>query len=135
MGYDTERFDDFICPVCKDVVQDPVYFPNDFGFCEFNFCRECITQAFNLFPLDSSSGNSIVPAQRYMKKAHDKLELKCKNFEYGCEKKCSILLIDMHENSCAFSKCDQCGSVPVDKIKLEKNKKSLEEQIKKLQKV
>ena len=77
----------------------------------------------------------LFPAQRYMKKAHDKLELKCKNSKDGCEKKCSIALIDSHEISCVYSKCDKCGSVPMNKIKLEKNNKSLEEQIKKLKKV
>ena len=50
MGYDLERFDediddDFICPICLVVLQDPVYFPK----CDHTFCRECINRSMQLY--------------------------------------------------------------------------------------
>ena len=81
MGYNTELFEDrdaiddhFICTICQDVLQDPVYFPS----CEHTFCRSCITQSLErnaTCPMDRTpqSTRTFRPALRYVKKNLNKL--------------------------------------------------------------
>ena len=45
MGYGTERFvghvdEEFICPLCSDVLEAPAHAPS----CEHLFCRKCILE-------------------------------------------------------------------------------------------
>ena len=81
MGYNTDRFenkndidDDFICAICQDVLEDPVFFLE----CEHTFCRECIDIAMLVkseCPVDRGvqSPQNIRPILRYFKKKINQL--------------------------------------------------------------
>ena len=81
MGYDTDRFEnseqidkDLFCPICRDILQDPVYFRD----CEHSFCRKCITSYIKIKEECPVDGNSckltdIKPIVRFMKKSLNQL--------------------------------------------------------------
>ena len=76
MGYDTDRFEnseqidkDLYCPICADILQDPVCFPQ----CEHSFCRECITRSLEIMkecPVDRNycEPEDLKPIGRFKKK-------------------------------------------------------------------
>ncbi|OPJ83663.1 RING finger protein 151 [Patagioenas fasciata monilis] len=51
------------------------------------------------------------PLYRYMKNDLNRLQLHCKNREYGCEMICSLESIDRHERECEYSqiRCSNAG--------------------------
>ena len=81
MGYDTDRFEnseqidkDLFCPICRDILQDPVYFRD----CEHSFCLKCITSYVNIkqeCPVDGTSCKltDLKPIVRFMKKSLNQL--------------------------------------------------------------
>uniref|UniRef100_A0A8D0BVC9 RING finger protein 151-like n=1 Tax=Salvator merianae TaxID=96440 RepID=A0A8D0BVC9_SALMN len=109
MGYDTERFvgyvnEGLLCCICRDVLEDPLQAP-----CEHAFCASCIhgwLVHHNSCPEDRQPLDLPIlrPLYRYMKNDLNRLQLHCKNREYGCEMVCSLESIDRHECECDYSR-------------------------------
>uniref|UniRef100_A0A8B9SL15 E3 ubiquitin-protein ligase NRDP1 n=1 Tax=Anas platyrhynchos TaxID=8839 RepID=A0A8B9SL15_ANAPL len=104
MGYDIERFvgyvnEGLLCSICRDVLEDPLQAP-----CEHAFCTACIHGWLRF-------KNSYSFVHRYMKNDLNRLQLHCKNREYGCEMVCSLESIDRHERECEYSQipCSNAG--------------------------
>ncbi|NXA33602.1 RNF41 ligase, partial [Eudromia elegans] len=108
MGYDTERFvgyvnEGLLCSICRDVLEDALQAP-----CEHAFCAACIhgwLLHHSNCPEDRQAldGALLRPLYRYMKNDLNRLQLHCKNREYGCEMVCSLESIDRHERECEYS--------------------------------
>lgn len=116
MGYDIERFvgyvnEGLLCSICRDVLEDPLQAP-----CEHAFCTACIhgwLVHHSNCPEDRQAIDVSVlrPLYRYMKNDLNRLQLHCKNREYGCEMVCSLESIDRHERECEYSQipCSNAG--------------------------
>ncbi|XP_074843033.1 uncharacterized protein LOC142009219 isoform X1 [Carettochelys insculpta] len=116
MGYDIERFvgyvnEGLLCCICRDVLEDPLQAP-----CEHAFCTACIhgwLVHHNNCPEDRQALDMSVlrPLYRYMKNDLNRLQLRCKNRERGCEMVCSLESIDRHERECEYSQisCSNAG--------------------------
>lgn len=94
MGWDINRFVDYdeidrelLCPICTDVLDDPVQTE-----CDHNFCRECIIQwlsngnANNVCPTDMRplAANQLKQASRIITNFIDRLIIRCQNYDNGC---------------------------------------------------
>ncbi|XP_009815482.1 RING finger protein 151 [Gavia stellata] len=116
MGYDIERFvgyvnEGLLCSICRDVLEDPLQAP-----CEHAFCTACIhgwLVHHSNCPEDRQmiDVSSLRPLYRYMKNDLNRLQLHCKNREYGCQMVCSLESIDRHERECEYSQipCSNAG--------------------------
>ncbi|XP_051467164.1 RING finger protein 151-like [Apus apus] len=108
MGYDIERFvgyvnEGLLCSICRDVLEDPLQAP-----CEHAFCTACIhgwLLHHSNCPEDRQMVDvtSLRPLYRYMRNDLNRLQLHCKNREYGCVMICSLESIDRHERECEYS--------------------------------
>ncbi|KAM6318763.1 E3 ubiquitin-protein ligase NRDP1-like [Aegotheles albertisi] len=116
MGYDIERFvgyvnEGLLCSICRDVLEDPLQAP-----CEHAFCTACI-HAWLVHCSSCPEDRQMVdvsllrPLYRYMKNDLNRLQLHCKNREYGCVMICSLESIDKHERECEYSQvpCSNAG--------------------------
>ncbi|XP_062987027.1 RING finger protein 151-like [Elgaria multicarinata webbii] len=109
MGYDIERFvgyvnEGLLCCICRDVLEDPLQAP-----CEHAFCTSCIhgwLVHHNSCPEDRQPLDLAVlrPLYRYMRNDLNRLQLRCRNRESGCEMVCSLESIDRHERECEYSR-------------------------------
>ncbi|XP_035749727.1 RING finger protein 151 isoform X1 [Egretta garzetta] len=108
MGYDIERFvgyvnEGLLCSICRDVLEDPLQAP-----CEHAFCTTCI-HGWLVHHSNCPEDRQMIdvsllrPLYRYMKNDLNRLQLHCKNREYGCEMVCSLESIDRHERECEYS--------------------------------
>ncbi|XP_008948310.1 PREDICTED: RING finger protein 151-like [Merops nubicus] len=127
MGYDIERFvgyvnEGLLCSICRDVLEEPLQAP-----CEHAFCSACIhgwLGRHGSCPEDRQGidVSLLRPLYRYMKNDLNRLQLHCKNREYGCEMVCSLESIDRHERECEYSQipCSNTGcTVQVERRNLE----------------
>ncbi|XP_068252687.1 E3 ubiquitin-protein ligase NRDP1-like isoform X2 [Nyctibius grandis] len=116
MGYDIERFvgyvnEGLLCSICRDVLEDPLQAP-----CEHAFCTACI-HGWLVHHSNCPEDRQMIdvsllrPLYRYMKNDLNRLQLHCKNREYGCEMICSLESIDRHERECEYSQipCSNTG--------------------------
>ncbi|KAM9302976.1 RING finger protein 151-like isoform 1-T9 [Morus bassanus] len=116
MGYDIERFvgyvnEGLLCSICRDVLEDPLQAP-----CEHAFCTACI-HGWLVHHSNCPEDRQMIdisllrPLYRYMKNDLNRLQLHCKNREYGCEMVCSLESIDRHERECEYSQipCSNAG--------------------------
>ncbi|KAM6101035.1 RING finger protein 151-like isoform 1-T7 [Theristicus caerulescens] len=116
MGYDIERFvgyvnEGLLCSICRDVLEDPLQAP-----CEHAFCTVCI-HGWLVHHSNCPEDRQMIdvsllrPLYRYMKNDLNRLQLHCKNREYGCEMVCSLESIDRHERECEYSQipCSNAG--------------------------
>ncbi|XP_009322693.1 PREDICTED: RING finger protein 151-like [Pygoscelis adeliae] len=116
MGYDTERFvgyvnEGLLCSICRDVLEDPLQAP-----CEHAFCTACI-HGWLVHHSNCPEDRQMIdvsllrPLYRYMRNDLNRLQLHCKNREYGCEMVCSLESIDRHERECEYSQiaCSNAG--------------------------
>ncbi len=117
MGFDVDRFvesiEDFLCPICQDVVECPVQVSN----CEHIFCTDCITQwianqpncPVDKLPIEE---HQLIPTSRFFRNLYNRLIIKC---IYGCEEIVEIEMVVNHQMNCAFNpdfniECDNgCG--------------------------
>jgi len=132
MGYDLGLFegnedeivDDLICPICKGVLENPLYAPN----CEHAFCEECISEWLNQHqncPLDRQPLllRDMKPIPRIMKNLLGKLRVKCENAEHGCEAIVRLDNLVEHSAQCEFNPkrpipCESCEmEIPKNQIK------------------
>ncbi|NXU03125.1 RNF41 ligase, partial [Buphagus erythrorhynchus] len=108
MGYDIERFvgyvnEGLLCSICRDVLEDPLQAP-----CEHAFCTACI-HGWLVHHSNCPEDRQVIdvsllrPLYRYMKNDLNRLQLHCRNREYGCEMVCSLESIDRHERECEYS--------------------------------
>lgn len=76
-----------------------------------NFSFSSQSGKFNLLNNDQRFKNSYSFVHRYMKNDLNRLQLHCKNREYGCEMVCSLESIDRHERECEYSQipCSNAG--------------------------
>ncbi|XP_061851591.1 RING finger protein 151 isoform X1 [Colius striatus] len=116
MGYDIERFvgyvnEGLLCSICRDVLEDPLQAP-----CEHAFCTACI-HGWLVHHSNCPEDRQMIdvsllrPLYRYMRNDLNRLQLHCKNREYGCEMICSLESIDRHERECEYSQipCSNAG--------------------------
>ncbi|XP_064010774.1 RING finger protein 151-like isoform X1 [Pogoniulus pusillus] len=116
MGYDIDRFvgyvnEGLLCSICRDVLEDPLQAP-----CEHAFCTACI-HGWLVHHSNCPEDRQMIdvsllrPLYRYMKNDLNRLQLHCKNREYGCEMVCSLESIDRHERECEYSQipCSNAG--------------------------
>lgn len=116
MGYDIERFvgyvnEGLLCSICRDVLEDPLQAP-----CEHAFCTACI-HGWLVHHSNCPEDRQVIdvsllrPLYRYMKNDLNRLQLHCRNREYGCEMVCSLESIDRHERECEYSQipCSNAG--------------------------
>ncbi|TRZ12828.1 hypothetical protein HGM15179_014284 [Zosterops borbonicus] len=127
MGYDIERFvgyvnEGLLCSICRDVLEDPLQAP-----CEHAFCTACI-HGWLVHHSNCPEDRQVIdvsllrPLYRYMKNDLNRLQLHCRNREYGCEMVCSLESIDRHERECEYSQipCSNAGcSVQVERRNLD----------------
>lgn len=76
-----------------------------------NFSFSSQSRKFNFFNNDQRFKNSYSFVHRYMKNDLNRLQLHCKNREYGCEMVCSLESLDRHERECEYSQipCSNAG--------------------------
>ncbi|XP_054023280.1 RING finger protein 151 [Dryobates pubescens] len=127
MGYDIDRFvgyvnEGLLCSICRDVLEDPLQAP-----CEHAFCTACI-HGWLVHHSNCPEDRQMIdvsllrPLYRYMKNDLNRLQLHCKNREYGCEMVCSLESIDRHERECEYSQipCSNAGcTVQIERRNLE----------------
>lgn len=112
MGYDIKRFresdvnEEFICPICQDVLEDPVLVEN----CEHLFCRQCInkwlqTSKTKLCPIDRIEINesTLRPPQRSFRNLITSLLISCDFQINGCEEWVKIEELSTHAMNCVFN--------------------------------
>ncbi|MGH0151237.1 UNVERIFIED_CONTAM: hypothetical protein FKN15_040559 [Acipenser sinensis] len=96
--------DGLLCCICRDVLENPLQAP-----CEHAYCTSCIhgwlvhhhncpedRQALDL--------SMLRPLFRYMRNDLNRLQIRCRNREHGCEMVCSLESVDRHERECEYSR-------------------------------
>jgi E3 ubiquitin-protein ligase NRDP1 len=91
MGYDVARFlgdveNDVICPICREVLEDPLQVPE----CEHAFCKDCIQEWLTRqtwCPIDRGElvADRLKPVPRILRNLLSKLDISCDNAKYGCQ--------------------------------------------------
>jgi protein-L-isoaspartate(D-aspartate) O-methyltransferase len=112
MGYDIKRFresdvnEEFICPICQDVLEDPILVEN----CEHLFCRQCINEWLQksetkLCPIDRTEINesTLRPPQRSFRNLITSLLISCDFQTNGCEEWVKIEELSTHAMNCVFN--------------------------------
>lgn len=108
MGIDTARFigkqhELFICPVCRDVVEDPVTTDP----CDHLFCKSCLKTG--TCPLCRTQFSRTKTIGRIAIEVYKSLVFKCA-FD-GCHEELKIDTYKSHERSCPHGRCPNCGCI------------------------
>lgn len=106
MGYDIARFqnkvdEEFICPICLGVLEEPVMVPR----CEHSFCKNCINEWLDQqrsCPVDRQSVTSseLKPVPRILKNFLSHLLITCDFADLGCSVVVKLELLETHEKEC-----------------------------------
>lgn len=109
MGYDIERFqsevdEEFICPICSDVLEHPVMVP----MCEHAFCKICINEWLvqqNTCPVDRQPVTSIElkPVPRILRNFLSCLLITCDYSNLGCEVIVNLECLETHGKECKYN--------------------------------
>lgn len=104
MGINSDRFiagqfERFKCPVCHDVVKDPVATDP----CDHMFCRSCLV--LGPCPLCRTNIIKTKPINHVLNEFYESLKLKCSST--GCSQELTIANYKSHEAECG--KCETCG--------------------------
>ncbi|GBM70188.1 E3 ubiquitin-protein ligase NRDP1 [Araneus ventricosus] len=121
MGFDINRFkaevdEEFICPICSGVLEEPVQAP----ICEHAFCYECITEWLSRkvsCPIDREviTPNELKPAARVLRNLLSRLLIMCDNASSGCTAVVKLEHLEIHQQGCEHNPkrpapCEQdCG--------------------------
>jgi len=137
MGLDPERFEgevdeELLCPVCHEVLEDPLQVPA----CEHAFCRACITewlsqqQTINqqqTCPIDRQpiQTQQLKPVPHILRTLLARLQISCSYKEHGCSAIVKLELLAAHTEECEHKPkrpipCEACGLVVL-KEKLEEH--------------
>lgn len=108
--------EDFSCPLCHNVLHDPVMAPN----CNHIFCKRCISHHLRVHsscPVDKSplTINYLSNVSTLYREQLNSLEIKCKYHENGCTRWIKYGNLLDHESICLFKKID----INVHKVKFE----------------
>ena len=131
MGFECERFtcstDRFICPICQDVLRDPVETP-----CNHVFCWACMAQQLKISSCCPVCNHQpIQPADLknphpFFANMHNELQIRCVHSTRGCQEVIALENITHHESKCGFAavKCEreQCAKI-VNRNRLEQHTK------------
>jgi len=112
MGIELHRFagevdEELLCPICKNVLEDPVQVP-----CEHAFCRSCIQHWLSVGGEDAGScpvdrqpvrTNELRPLPRLLKNMLSKLMVSCIYKEHGCKTLVKLEALDQHTSVCSFN--------------------------------
>jgi len=112
MGFDLHRFagavdEELLCPICKNVLEDPVQVP-----CEHAFCRSCIQHWLSVGGEDAGScpvdrqplqTDELRPLPRLLKNMLAKLMVSCIYKEYGCKNLVRLETLEQHTSACSFN--------------------------------
>ena len=116
-GYEDNRFelsvgDIFHCPICMNVLKDPVMCRNN----QHYFCRECITKHLtntHNCPTcqDELTEDTLVPAPRIATEYLSELRIRCDFFNRGCHHVMKLSDLERHVKACGFAavKCSNEG--------------------------
>jgi hypothetical protein len=107
--------DDFLCSICKDVLDNAVTTP-----CRHTFCKTCISEWIKesySCPLDKKRliPSDLIPIPIAFTNLLDRLNVLCKFEEEGCDHKCPRSDLEGHVRRCPFNptaefECDKgCG--------------------------
>lgn len=108
MGFEVERFeedvDDFKCPICWNVLHDPIQIKK----CEHMFCRLCIgkwmdqshTCPTDRIPIKITH---LRETSRFFRIQYNRLKMQCQFIYNGCDEMIQIGNIENHESICPYS--------------------------------
>lgn len=108
MGYDVNRFqedvEDFLCPVCFDVLNDPI----ELKKCEHIFCRHCIVKWFHEHPTcpvdrEQIKESHLRQTSRFFRQQYSRLKIRCQYVGKGCAELVPIVNITEHESICVHN--------------------------------
>lgn len=107
MGFDVEQFeeeisDEFVCPICSGVLDDP-----QTTHCDHLFCKACITDWLNrreTCPIDRCLLRACMlrPAPRAIRNLLSRLKIRCLYFDDGCPEQMKLEHYKQHISSCKF---------------------------------
>ena len=106
-----EFFDSFLCPICLDVVEDPIMMST----CEHLFCKVCfdtmVKSSIALCPTcrEAANKNGSKPLNHVLKSIYGSLKMQC--MDPSCEEKLTISNYKHHDETCPkinFN-CPDCG--------------------------
>ena len=108
-GYEEERFeykvdDDLLCPICTNVLKDPVQCPN-----EHHFCRSCIEKYLRerskTCPMCHVhlTEETLSKPPRVLTNMISRLKIRCDHYERGCRELVQLEFLHQHVKSCGYS--------------------------------
>ena len=110
VGMQLDQLDEFVCGICHDVLNDPVFAQ----CCRQSYCRQCIEEwleGHNICPNDRKpltiDGVSEVP--RLVINLIDKMQIRCDYSNKGCPEVTTIGTKVDHCKICMYNQCKTCG--------------------------
>ena len=116
-GYEEERFEHevdskLLCPICSNVLKDPVQCQN-----EHYFCRSCIKKHLHenseTCPMcqDHLTEETLTKPPRLLTNMLECLKIRCDHAKRGCQELIKLEFLDQHVKSCGYSptRCTNSG--------------------------
>ena len=108
-GYEEERFENpvesrLLCPVCSNVLKDPVQCPN-----EHYFCRSCIGKHLHenseTCPMCQHylTEETLTKSPRILTDMLQSLKIRCDHAKRGCRELIKLEFLERHVKSCGYS--------------------------------
>ena len=108
---DTSTVERLLCPICLNVLTDPVTTP-----CEHLFCGTCIRQSLLCGPPQSPArcptcahcpltAQELRPAHRFILNVHRELHIECDFKTLGCDAVLTLEQLPSHRLVCDFAPC------------------------------
>ncbi|GBM70187.1 E3 ubiquitin-protein ligase NRDP1 [Araneus ventricosus] len=109
MGFDINRFkgevdEEFICPICSGVLEEPLQAP----ICEHAFCKACINEWLSRkisCPIDREviTTNELKPPPRILRNLLSRLLIMCDNASSGCTAVVKLDQLGIHQQGCEYN--------------------------------
>ncbi len=108
-GYEEERFENtvesrLLCPICRNVLKDPVQCPN-----EHYFCRSCVGEHLRknskTCPMCQHhlTEETLTKPPRILTDMLQSLKIRCDHAKRGCRELIKLEFLDRHVKSCGYS--------------------------------